>query len=83
MEVDLENFQVDHSQGSHFFHNISSAGIPYFHIQYNSESDFLDWDWLQKLPSSTETSHFRHVHLNQPLTVIANGKERSGKVVKP
>jgi hypothetical protein len=83
MEVDLENFHVDHSQGSHFFHNISSAGIPYFHIQYNSESDFLDWDWLQKLPSSTETSHFRHVHLKKPLTVIANGKERSGKVVKP
>jgi hypothetical protein len=82
MEVDLENFQVDHSQGSHFFHNITSAGIPYFYIQYNSESDFLDWNWLRKLPSSTETNHFRHLRLKKPLTVIANGKERSGKVIK-
>ncbi len=83
MEVDLEDFQVDHSQGSHFFHNISSAGIPYFYIQYNSESDFLDWDWLEDLPSSTETTFFRHVRTEKPMMVIANGKERSGKVVKP
>lgn len=83
MEVDLEDFQVDHSQGSHFFHNISSAGIPYFYIQYNAESDFLDWDWLEGLPASAETTFFRHVATKKPLTVIANGKKRSGKVVKP
>lgn len=83
MEVDLEDFQVDHSQGSHFFHNISSAGIPYFYIQYNSETDFLDWDWLESLPASAETAFFRHVSTKKPLAVIANGKERSGKVVKP
>lgn len=83
MEVDLEDFQVDHSQGSHFFHNISSAGIPYFYIDYHSESDFLDWEWLEGLPNKQETTFFRHVRLKKPLTVIANGKKRSGKVVKP
>ena len=83
MEVDLEDFQVDHSQGSHFFHNISSAGIPYFYIKYNSESDFLDWDWLEGLPAKAETTYFRHVGTKEPLTVIANGRKRSGKVVKP
>jgi CheY-like chemotaxis protein len=83
MEVDLEDFQVDHSQGSHFFHNISSAGIPYFYVQYNTESDFLDWDWLDRHPARTETKFFRHLRTKKPLVVIANGKERSGKVVKP
>lgn len=83
MEVDLEDFQVDHSQGSHFFHNISSAGIPYFFIPHNAESDFLDWDWLEELPTVTETTFFRHVSTETPLTVIANGKKRSGKVIKP
>lgn len=83
MEVDLEDFQVDHSQGSHFFHNISSAGIPYFYIQYSSEDDFLDWDWLDGLPLTQETGFFRHVRIKKPLTVIANGKKRSGKIIKP
>ncbi len=83
MEVDLEGFQVDHSQGSHFFHNISSAGIPYFYIKYNSEADFLDWEWLNDLEAVSETTFFRHVRTDKPLKVIANGKERSGKVIKP
>ncbi len=83
MEVDLEGFHVDHSQGSHFFHNISSAGIPYFYIKYNSEADFLDWEWLNDLEAVSETTFFRHVRTDKPLKVIANGKERSGKVIKP
>jgi hypothetical protein len=83
MEVDLKDFQVDHSQGSHFFHNISSAGIPYFYIKYSSPTDFLDWEWLESLESIQESRYFRHVRVKKPLTVIANGKERSGKVVKP
>jgi hypothetical protein len=83
MEVDLENFQVDHSQGSHFFHNISSAGIPYFFIKYNSKTDFLDWDWLGSLKQVQETTYFRHVRTKKPLTVFANGKKRSGMVIKP
>ena len=83
MEVDLEDFQVDHSQGSHFFHNISSAGIPYFYVKYNSKSDFLDWDWLQAIEPVQETTYFRHIRTNKPLTVIANGKKRSGLIIKP
>ena len=83
MEVDLEDFIVDHSQGSHFFHNISSAGIPYFYIKYSSEGDFLDWKWLESISLVKETEFFRHVKTSKPLMVIANGKNRSGKVVKP
>ncbi len=83
MEVDLEGFQVDHSQGSHFFHNISSAGIPYFYIKHKSKTDFLDWDWLASCQVVEETRFFNHVRTDQPLTVIANGKKRTGLVIKP
>lgn len=83
MEVDLEDFVVDHSQGSHFFHNISSAGIPYFFIKYSSNTDFIDWDWLNSHKPVKETAFFRHVRLKEAMTVIANGKERTGLVIKP
>lgn len=83
MEVDLVDFQVDHSQGSHFFHNISSAGIPYFYIKYNSGTDFLDWDWMDSVSLVRETRYFRHVRTKEPLLVIVNGKKRSGKIIKP
>lgn len=83
MEVDLADFHVDHSQGSHFFHNITSAGIPYFYIKYNSETDFLDWEWLGSEKLIEETTYFRHIRTEDPLLVLANGKKRSGKVIKP
>jgi hypothetical protein len=83
MEVDLKDFRVDHSQGSHFFHNISSAGIPYFYIKYGSETDFLDWEWLEGVELVRETKYFRQVRTKSPLLVIANGKARSGKIIKP
>lgn len=83
MEIDLADFQVDHSQGSHFFHNISSAGIPYFYIKYSSETDFLDWEWLGSEKLIEETIFFRHIRTEDPLLVLVNGKKRSGKVIKP
>jgi hypothetical protein len=83
MEVDLEDFHVDHSQGSHFFHNISSAGIPYFYVKNKSETDFIDWEWLSSIPTHRETTYIRHVRTSSPIKVIADGKNRSGKIVKP
>ncbi len=83
MEVDLADFKVDHSQGSHFFHNITSAGIPYFCVKYNSEKDFLDWEWLEKVNTIEETDFFKHVRTLSPLLVIVNGKKREGRIIKP
>ncbi len=83
MEVDFPDFKVDHSQGSHFFHNITSAGIPYFYVKDGSESNFLDWEWLEGLELIEETPHFKHVRADSPLFVVVNGKKRQGQIVKP
>jgi hypothetical protein len=83
MEVDFEDFKVDHSQGSHFFHNITSAGIPYLCVKYNSTDDFIDWDWLESEDPSTETDFFKHIRTSSPLLVIVNGKKREGRIIKP
>ena len=83
MEVDFADFRVDHSQGSHFFHNITSAGIPYFYVKYQGGEDFLDWEWLHEQRLILESPGFRHVRTDQPLLIIANSKNRRGEIVKP
>lgn len=83
MEVDFVDFSVDHSQGSHFFHNITSAGIPYLCVKHNSKKDFLDWEWLESLSPVEETKYFKHVRTSSPLLVIINGKKREGRIIKP
>jgi hypothetical protein len=83
MEVDLLDFVVDHSQGSHFFHNIISAGIPYMCVKHTSENDFLDWEWLEDVDSINETDFFKHVRTPSPLLVIVDGDKREGRILKP
>jgi hypothetical protein len=74
---------VDQSQGSHFFHNITSAGIPYFYVRHNSETGFIDWEWLKMVDCIAETRFVRHVRTKLPLLVIVNGKKRIGRILKP
>jgi hypothetical protein len=83
MEVDLPDFIVDHSQGSHFFHNITSAGIPYFCVRGNTAIEFIDWDWLEALPCVEEMDYSRHVKTRSELQVVVNGRRREGWILKP
>jgi hypothetical protein len=83
MEVDLADFVVDHSQGSHFFHNITSAGIPFLCAKCNKETDFVDWEWLDHVETVDETEYFKHVRTASPMLVVVNGKKREGRIIKP
>jgi hypothetical protein len=83
LEIDLPNFSVSHSQGSHFFHNITSAGIPYLCVKCDSGSDFLDWQWLESVNTVEESTYFKHVRTSSPLLVSVNGKKRRGRIIKP
>ena len=83
MEVDFDDFIVAHSQGSHFFHNIISAGIPYICVKHKSSTDFIDWQWLENVNVIEETTFFKHVQTTSPLLVVINGKKRTGRIIKP
>jgi CheY-like chemotaxis protein len=81
IETTIENFKADPSQGSHFFHNITSLGISYLTNSQNG-SDFIDWKWLQSLPSAEKTTYLNHVKLDSPLTIKIDGK-KSRAVILP
>jgi len=83
VEVSLPKMNVDPSQGSHFFQNMTSLRIGYFTIPLNRAKGFLDWPWLEALPAATETEHLKHVHLEQPLTVMIDGRKSQGVILKP
>ncbi len=84
VETGLEDFQVEHSQGSHFFQNITTANIGYFFIKYNSKKDFIDWDWLTSQKDIvTETEYIRQIRTKKPFFVLIDGRKREGMIVKP
>ncbi len=78
-EASIEGFHVDPSQGSHFFHNMTSLGIGYLTVNGGSDSAFVDWDWLESLPTLTRTAHLSHVRLSRPALFKIDG--RTGQAV--
>ncbi|MBW2589280.1 MAG: phosphoenolpyruvate synthase PpsA, partial [Deltaproteobacteria bacterium] len=81
VETTAENLKADPSQGSHFFHNITSLGISYLTIKEN-DKDFLDWEWLQSLLPESETDYLRHVKLDRPITLKIDGKKSRAVLIK-
>lgn len=81
--IELRNaaLRVDPSQGSHFFQNITSLGIPYLTVtesrtqeEKNRENDFFDWEWLVTHPTGTDQQYVRHVRLEKPILIKCDGK---------
>ena len=68
---------IEMSQGSHFFHNISSFGVSYFSLPPEGPGT-LDWEWLEERPATVETPFVRHVRLASPLRVEVDGRTGRG-----
>ncbi|MCX5882972.1 MAG: phosphoenolpyruvate synthase/pyruvate phosphate dikinase, partial [Deltaproteobacteria bacterium] len=79
--IELKNSQIhaDPSQGSHFFQNITSLGIPYITVVEDSD-DTVNWKRLEAFPSVQETKHIRHVRLDHPVTIKIQGKKSIGVI---
>jgi hypothetical protein len=67
------------SQGSHFFHNVTSFRILYFSIQHSGDYD-IDWECLDRLEAIGETEFIRHVRFSSPLTVKVDGASGRGVI---
>lgn len=81
VEATLPRMNVELSQGSHFFHNISSFEVPYFCVRHD-QPHRLDWEWLERQPVAGGTDLVRHVRPHGPLTVKVDGRTGRGVVIR-
>lgn len=82
VEAGFEDMVVAPSQGSHFFHNLTSFRVGYFTIT-RDEANFIDWDWLLGQTPFEEMQFTKHLRFDQPLTVRMNGHLSKGVILKP
>jgi len=80
VEAAVEGVRVDPSQGSHFFHNVSSFGVSYFTVRAGDEA--IDWAWLDGQEASSESEFVRHVRLEHPLKVVVDGRSSRGAIYR-
>ncbi len=82
VEVALPQLNVDPSQGSHFFQNMTSLRIGYFTLPYSESGAGLDWDWLTAQPALSDGSFVRHLRFDSPLEIHMDGRSGRGMVKK-
>ncbi len=75
VEVSLANFQVDASQGSHFFHNVTSMNIGYFAVNEATSEGEIRWEMLREAEEIHHGTFFRHVRFPQPLVIRMDGRK--------
>ena len=79
VEATLPGMNVEPSQGSHFFHNLSSFRASYFMVRFDGKYP-IHWQWLNTQPVCRETEFVRHVRSEQPLRVQVDGRTGRGLI---
>lgn len=79
VEASLEKMNVEPSQGSHFFHNLSSFQVSYFTVRHGRAVG-IDWEWLGQQEAAAETEFVRHIRLADPLELRVDGRSGRGVI---
>jgi hypothetical protein len=79
VETTLPNMNFMLSQGSHFFHNITSFQVCYFSVAHWDKHG-IRWDWLNQQKVINETQFIRHVRSSSPLQIKVDGRKGRGVI---
>ncbi len=76
VESSFDDFPLDASSGSHFFHNVTSMNVGYFTVQPELHDSYINYDELSKQKLIKKGKYFNCVQFNKPLIVKMDGKKR-------
>jgi hypothetical protein len=79
VEATLPDLAVEPSQGTHFFHNLTSFQVSYLHVSHLQQPG-IDWKWLEAQTVVSETEFVRHVQLEDQLLARIDGRSSRGAV---
>ncbi len=80
VECNLPDFNVEPSQGTHFFQNVTSLGIGYMTINPSAGDGIFRLDRLDAMAADYDGEFLRRVHFDEPLYVYVDGKSNKGIV---
>ena len=80
IETGLKGFQVEPSQGTHFFQNLTSLHNAYMTINPVRNDGFFNFSALDAMPAVIETEHIRLVHSETGFEIKVDGKTGQGYI---
>ncbi|MDE7122896.1 MAG: phosphoenolpyruvate synthase, partial [Alistipes sp.] len=82
VECGIARFQVEPSQGTHFFQNVTSLGVGYLTINPFRGDGVFRTDLLDAMPARWEGDYLRHIRFERPLEVSIDGRSNRGIVAE-
>ncbi|HKJ81018.1 MAG TPA: PEP/pyruvate-binding domain-containing protein [Ignavibacteriaceae bacterium] len=83
IESGFKDFAVEPSQGSHFFQNLTSFMIGYFHVNSHKNQGLVNWDWLLKQKPVESKVFTKHLRFKSPIVIKMSGYQNKGVIYKP
>jgi hypothetical protein len=83
VETGLNKYQIDPSQGTHFFQNLTSFGVHYYSLPGSINTyNYADYDYIHRHPALFENQYLKHLRFTQPLIFKTDGKKGKGVLLK-
>ena len=83
VECGIPSFEIEPSQGTHFFQNVTSLGVGYLTINPFRGEGIFRQEWLDQHQAHYEGEFLRWVHFDDPLMVAIDGRANRGVVMLP
>jgi hypothetical protein len=80
VESNLPNFNVEPSQGTHFFQNVTSLGVGYLSLNPSQGDGVLDLEQMDKIPAMFDGEYLRCVEFEKPLYIYVDGQSKKAIV---
>ncbi len=76
VETSLDDFPLDASSGSHFFHNVTTMDVGYFTVQPEMSKSYIQYEILEKQKLISNGTYFKHIKFDKPVSVKMDGRKR-------
>lgn len=76
VETSLDDFPLDASSGSHFFHNVTTMNVGYFTVQAELQKSHINYDMLNEQKLVKRGKYFNHVRFKKPVSIKMDGRKR-------
>jgi predicted nucleotidyltransferase len=79
VEIENDEMSTELTQGSHFFHNMTSFNVKFLSVPKSSGLE-VNWEWLKSQPIVSELHFVRHIRCNKPVKAVIDGKSGLGMI---
>lgn len=76
IEAALPDFNIEASQGTHFFQNVTSLGVGYLSMNPSVGNGILNIEAMDQRSAIFEGEYFRVIEYDQPLYIYVDGQSR-------